>query len=68
MAGFRGASFDEARTTAAREFWPVMTAGWRLWPAISLINFGIVKTVEGRTLVGSIAGMAWGIYLSLIKS
>ncbi|TQS36420.1 hypothetical protein Golomagni_03132, partial [Golovinomyces magnicellulatus] len=68
LAGLRGASIDEAITITGREFWPVMTAGWKLWPAISAINFGVVKTVKGRTLIGSFAGMAWGIYLSLIRS
>lgn len=68
MSMLKGAGLGEATEIAARDFWPVMTAGWKLWPAISVYNFGFVKTVEGRTMIGGIAGMAWGIYLSLIKS
>jgi hypothetical protein len=52
-----------ARTRA--EFWPFVVAGWKLWPLVSVINFVFVKTVNGRNLVGSLAGVVWGIYLSL---
>jgi hypothetical protein len=48
------------------EFWPMIYAGWKLWPLVSLVNFAFVKTVTGRNLVGSLAGMGWNIYLSLV--
>lgn len=41
-------------------------AGWKLWPAVSLLSFVGLRTVESRTLVGSLAGMGWGVYLSLV--
>ncbi|KAI1876102.1 uncharacterized protein JN550_001598 [Neoarthrinium moseri] len=47
------------------EFWPLVYAGWKLWPFVSLVNFAFVKTVTGRNLVGSLAGVGWNIYLSL---
>lgn len=50
------------------EFWPIMKAGWRLWPFVSVVNFAFVKSVEGRNLVGSVAGVAWGIYISLFAA
>lgn len=68
IAGFRGSSYAEAIETAKRDFWPLVTAGWKLWPAVSLLNFTLVKSVEGRSLVGSLAGMVWGIYLSLMTT
>jgi hypothetical protein len=68
FAGFRGAGYQEAVEAAAEEFWPMMFAGWKLWPAVSLINYAFIKSVEGRTLVGSLAGMGWGIFLSLSRS
>jgi hypothetical protein len=43
-------------------------AGWRLWPAVSLINFTFVKSVEGRNLVTGLAGVGWGIYMSLFAA
>ncbi|KAI1114661.1 Mpv17/PMP22 family protein [Nemania sp. NC0429] len=51
-----------------REFFPILAAGWKLWPFVSFINFVFVKTIEGRNLVGSVAGVAWGIYMSLVAS
>jgi len=68
FAGYRGAGYIEAWEIAVEEFWPLIYAGWKLWPAVSLLNYTLIKSVEGRTLVGSLAGMAWGIYLSLIAT
>lgn len=50
------------------EFMSIMLAGWRLWPFVSLFNFVVVKSVEVRNLVGSLAGVAWGIYMSLVAA
>ncbi|KAL7947197.1 hypothetical protein V8C42DRAFT_279263 [Trichoderma barbatum] len=50
---------------AKAEFWTLMFAAAKLWPAVSLINFTLVKSVQGRNLVGALAGVAWGIYISL---
>ena len=41
-----------------------MMAGWKLWPAVSFLNFTVVP-MHRRILVGSIVGLFWGIYLSL---
>ena len=51
-----------------QEFYPIMAAGWKLWPFVSLINFAFVKSIEGRNLVASLAGVAWGIYMSLLAA
>ncbi|KAI1489618.1 Mpv17/PMP22 family protein [Biscogniauxia mediterranea] len=48
------------------EFWPLLVTSWKLWPLVSLINYVFVKTIEGRNLVGSLAGVVWGIYLSMM--
>ncbi|KAG4438004.1 hypothetical protein IFR05_006505 [Cadophora sp. M221] len=32
FAGFRGAGYMEAMEVAKEEFWPLMQAGWTLWP------------------------------------
>ncbi|KAI1809367.1 YIF1-domain-containing protein [Poronia punctata] len=50
------------------EFFPILFAGWKLWPFVSLINFAFIKTIEGRNLVASIAGVAWGVYMSLLAA
>lgn len=50
------------------EFLPIMSAGWRLWPFVSLFNFAVVRSVEVRNLVGSLAGVGWGVYMSLVAA
>ncbi|KAK4102949.1 hypothetical protein N658DRAFT_495025 [Parathielavia hyrcaniae] len=50
---------------AKGEFWGLVQAGWRFWPLVSLINFVFLTSVEARSLVGALAGLGWGIYLSL---
>lgn len=65
FAGFKGANLEQAVQIARQEFWPLMAAGWRLWPLVSAVNFTVVKSVQTRNLVGSLAGVAWNVYLSL---
>ncbi|KAI2617062.1 hypothetical protein GGR54DRAFT_210174 [Hypoxylon sp. NC1633] len=50
------------------EFYPILVAGWRVWPVVSLINFAFIKSIQGRNLVGSLAGVGWGVYMSLITA
>ena len=50
------------------EFPALVAAGWRLWPAVSFVNFAFVRTVEARNLVGSLAGVVWGVYTSLFAA
>lgn len=50
------------------DFWPLMKAALGLWPWVSLFNYTMVKTVEMRSLVGALAGMVWGIYVSLFAA
>ncbi|TVY55466.1 hypothetical protein LCER1_G005587 [Lachnellula cervina] len=68
VAGFKGATVEQAVDAAKEEFWPIMSAGWKLWPLVSAVNYTLVKSVEGRSLLGSVAGMGWGVYLSLLSS
>lgn len=50
------------------EFYPILVAGWKVWPIVSLINFAFIKSIEGRNLVGGLAGVGWGIYMSLLAA
>lgn len=43
---------------------PLIFAGQKLWPAVSIISFTLVP-LEYRTAFGGIVGIGWGIYLSL---
>ncbi|KAF4985736.1 hypothetical protein FGRMN_11117 [Fusarium graminum] len=66
-------NFDRVNWTVVWEaskadFAPLIYAGWKLWPAVSIVNFAAIKTVEGRNLVGALAGVVWGIYMSLVAA
>lgn len=50
---------------AEQEFLPMMIAGYKLWPMVSLAGYGGLKSVEARQLLGSCAGLGWNIFLSL---
>jgi len=65
FAGFNRMGYADAWGEARSQYWGLMLAGWKLWPLVSLVGFSVVKSVEGRNLLGSLAGLGWGIYLSL---
>ena len=44
-----------------------MLAGYTLWPFVSILNFTVIP-VEKRTLVGSLVGLGWGIFLAIKAS
>jgi protein Mpv17 len=46
-------------------FWPLTFAGQKLWPMVSIISLTLVP-VEQRMVFGSIVGVGWGIFLSLM--
>jgi protein Mpv17 len=37
-----GKSFDQSKSIAEQQFWPVMNVNWMIWPAIQVINFRFV--------------------------
>jgi hypothetical protein len=49
---------------AQEDFYPLLVAGWKLWPAVSLISFIFLRTAEGRNLFVALASVGWGIYIS----
>lgn len=50
---------------ARGEFWGLVRASWRFWPLVSLVNYVFLTSVGARSLLGSLAGLVWGIYISL---
>ncbi|KAH8885779.1 hypothetical protein GQ53DRAFT_354081 [Thozetella sp. PMI_491] len=50
------------------DFVSILQAGATFWPFVSVVNFGFVKSVQTRNLVGSLAGVAWGIYMSFVAA
>ncbi|KAE8354756.1 hypothetical protein BDV28DRAFT_130291 [Aspergillus coremiiformis] len=57
-----GVIVDQIRT----DFWPLLIAGFKLWPFVSILNFTVVPA-DQRLLVGSVFGVVWAVYLSLMS-
>jgi protein Mpv17 len=68
FALFKGATTQEAIQNASEEYWDMMKAGWTLWPWVSLGNFAVVKSVQGRALVGGLAGIVWNVWLGMVQN
>ena len=49
----------------SQQFWPVMFAGYKLWPAVNVLQHTLIP-VNQKTLVGSLVGLGWGTYLAMI--
>jgi protein Mpv17 len=45
-----------------------MVAGWKVWPLVALVNYTMVRTVQGRSLVGGLAGLGWDVSVSLVAA
>lgn len=58
MQLFRGRSVEWALHECQVAFWPIMIAGYKFWPAVSIANFVLVPA-HLRTTVGSVAGLFW---------
>lgn len=56
--------WDKVIAQSTADFWPILVSGWTFWPFVSLVNFAFVKDVGTRNLVGGLAGVAWGMYMS----
>ncbi len=54
-----------SRADHQKDFWPMLLSSYKLWPFICLINLTIVP-FKYRVLVGSAAGLAWGVYINLM--
>lgn len=48
-----------------QDFWPILLAGLKMWPFVSILNFTVVPA-DNRLLVGNLFGVVWAVYLSLI--
>ncbi len=67
IALLRGASPDSLGQKVQEGFWPMIRAGQKLWPMVSVAQFTVVP-FEWRTLVGSCVGLVWGVIVSLMSS
>ncbi|TKA64708.1 hypothetical protein B0A55_10097 [Friedmanniomyces simplex] len=67
IALLRGSSLDTVQQNVAEGFWPMIRAGQKLWPMVSVAQFTVVP-FEWRTLVGSCVGLFWGVIVSLMST
>ncbi|KAL7906363.1 hypothetical protein GGI35DRAFT_482530 [Trichoderma velutinum] len=66
MGGMTFQSNAQIWSNIQNDFWPMLIAGYRVWPLVGLLNLSVVP-FDYRQLVGSTAGLFWGIFLSLNK-
>ncbi|KAL5364775.1 hypothetical protein BJX96DRAFT_179259 [Aspergillus floccosus] len=62
----RGEGYEAILDQIRTDFWPMVIAGLKLWPLVSIMNFTVVP-VDQRLLVGSLFGVVWAVYLSLVS-
>ncbi|KAI5198447.1 MFS general substrate transporter [Aureobasidium subglaciale] len=67
IAFLKGQSVNTALAALQNDFFPLLFAGQKLWPLVSIISFTLVP-FEYRTAFGGIVGIAWGVYLNLITN
>ncbi|RAH42195.1 Mpv17/PMP22 family protein [Aspergillus brunneoviolaceus CBS 621.78] len=66
MGLLRGQDWETITLQIQNDFWPILVAGFKLWPFVSVLNFTVVP-VDRRLLVGSLFGVIWAVYLSLMS-
>ncbi|OJJ38392.1 hypothetical protein ASPWEDRAFT_48637 [Aspergillus wentii DTO 134E9] len=62
----RGLDYEMIMSQIQNDFWPIMMAGFKLWPFVSVLNFTVIP-VDKRLLVNSLFGVVWAVYLSLMS-
>lgn len=62
----RGQPWGEAMSHCREGFWPLIFAGQKMWPFVSIALFTFVPA-ELRMVVGGIFGLFWNIYLTLVS-
>ncbi|KAG9647114.1 MFS general substrate transporter, partial [Aureobasidium melanogenum] len=67
IAFLKGQSVETALSALQKDFFPLLFAGQKLWPLVSIISFTLVP-LEHRTVFGGIIGVGWGVFLSLMAN
>ncbi|KAJ9358189.1 hypothetical protein DTO280E4_5298 [Paecilomyces variotii] len=66
MSILRGQDYDSVVDSIKTDFWPIMIAGFKMWPFVSILCF-VAIPADKRLLVSSLFGVLWAIYLSLMS-
>jgi hypothetical protein len=62
-----GKSFNQMKEELKVKFLPTLYANWKIWPALMLVNFGLVPA-PWRVLYTNIMGIFWNGYLSYVQN
>ncbi|CEJ94474.1 hypothetical protein VHEMI10001 [[Torrubiella] hemipterigena] len=65
MGLLQAKAWEDVHGDVMKNFWPQLAAGYSFWPFVTLFNFTVVP-FKHRALVGSFAGLLWGVFLSLM--
>ena len=66
LGALRGHDWEQIHGQLTHSFFPLLIAGFKLWPLVSVLNFTLVPA-DQRLLVGSFFGVVWAVYLSLVS-
>lgn len=65
LAGIaKGMSGAEIVKSVNKDFVPMLLAGWKVWPTVTLANL-VVVPFDYRMTVGNVVGVCWGVYVTL---
>ncbi|KAI9693364.1 MAG: hypothetical protein M1822_005360 [Bathelium mastoideum] len=64
MGALQGKNGQQIVQAIGEDTVPMMAAGFKLWPLVSIISFTLVP-LRWRLAFGSLAGVGWGVFLSL---
>ncbi|USW57328.1 hypothetical protein Slin15195_G106470 [Septoria linicola] len=64
MGSIKGHSYEYIMNDLYSNFWSLRFTSYRFWPFVCLLNFAVVP-MRFHPYVGTAAGMAWGVFLSL---
>lgn len=65
MGFFRTLSFSGTGDAMKTSFWPMLLAGYNVWPVVALLNLTVIP-FQWRFLFGSVIGVIWGVYVNLM--
>lgn len=65
MGVLKGQSAHQVAANLRTQLAPIVLAGYRVWPAASLVSFTLVP-LERRIAWLSLVGLLWGVYMSIV--
>ncbi|KAL9092831.1 MAG: hypothetical protein Q9165_004249 [Trypethelium subeluteriae] len=64
LGALQGKTGEQLSAAIKKESVPMIVAGYKLWPLVSIISFTLIP-FQWRLAFGSLVGVGWGVFLSL---